>query len=236
MSDVIVSYFSSSNIIVTFVLVVLALASFFSWMIIFQRGFLINQARREVKRFEKRFWRTENLEELYKKYDKDDEHEGLSALFCAGYKEYLRLRKRAGMTSKEIIEGVHRAMRVTASYEEEELESGLPLLATIGSISPYIGLFGTVWGIMMSLHALSGVEQITIAMVAPGISEALIATAMGLFAAIPALIFYNRLINKTNRILNRYDAFQEEFISLLQHSMEPKAVLTASIEEGEIYA
>lgn len=231
MTDFIAHYLASANIIVSMVVLILALASLFSWMIIFQRGFSIGSARREVKRFEKRFWRTDNLDDLYKKHEKEA-NKGLAAVFLAGYSEYLRLRKRPGITVAEMMEGVHRVMRVAASYEENALEDGLPFLATIGSTTPYIGLFGTVWGIMMSFHALVGVEQVTISMVAPGISEALIATAMGLFAAIPAVIFYNRFISRTNRILNRYDAFQEEFISLLQHHIEPKGLVPAVPGEG----
>lgn len=231
MSDILTHYFASASIVVSLVVILLALASVFSWMIIFQRGFYLGRARREVKNFEKRFWRADSMEELYRKYEKEEDNEGLSAMFAAGYSEYLRLRKKPSMTVNEIMEGVQRVMRVTASYEEEELESNLPFLATIGSTSPYIGLFGTVWGIMTSFHALSGVEQVTIAMVAPGISEALIATAMGLFAAIPAVIFYNRYVSKSERILNRYDAFQEEFISLLHHHIEPKTL--APVAAGE---
>lgn len=215
------SYFVSSSIIVQLVILVLLIASIISWTIIFQRGFSIGATQRKVKKFEQRFWDAENLENLYRDLEKRGEgNDGLAALFKAGYSEFIRLRDKPGISSSEILEGVRRVMRAAFSYEEDALESHLSFLATIGSTSPYIGLFGTVWGIMTSFHALGDAQQVTISMVAPGISEALIATAMGLFAAIPAVIFYNRYINRSDRILNRYDAFQEEFISLLQHKIE----------------
>jgi biopolymer transport protein TolQ len=133
----------------------------------------------------------------------------------AGFREFIRLRKQGGVAPSVILEGIQRAMRIARSREMDKLEQHLSFLATVGSTSPYVGLFGTVWGIMTSFHALGSAQQATIAMVAPGISEALIATAMGLFAAIPAVIAYNRFANEVERLLNQYDTFQEEFSNIL---------------------
>jgi len=140
----------------------------------------------------------------------------MESIFAAGFKEFARLRKQNGAVPMSMVEGAQRAMRVALSREIDNLETYLSFLATVGSTSPYIGLFGTVWGIMNSFHALSGVEQATLSLVAPGISEALVATAMGLFAAIPAVIAYNRFANDVERLTNRYDTFMDEFSSILQ--------------------
>src|SRR3990167_11080910 len=145
-------YFAQTGVVVSLVVILLALASLYSWTSIFQRSFAIQRAKREVRKFEKQFWKVDKLDDLYKQYGKEH-NEGLAALFCTGYSEFLRLKKRPGMTDGEVIEGVQRVMRVASSYEEEGLEGNLPMLATIGSTSPYVGLFGTVWGIMMSFHA-----------------------------------------------------------------------------------
>jgi biopolymer transport protein TolQ len=141
--------------------------------------------------------------------------QGMEAVFLAGFKEFLRLHKQANATADEMIEGAQRAMKVAQMREQDKLELHLPMLATVGSTSPYVGLFGTVWGIMLSFRALAHAQQATIPMVAPGIAEALIATAMGLFAAIPAVIAYNRYATEISRLLNRFDAFQEEFANIL---------------------
>ncbi|HSW70801.1 MAG TPA: protein TolQ, partial [Gammaproteobacteria bacterium] len=168
------------------------------------------------------FWDEKNLSKLYAESLKSKAHlQGLQSIFHAGFREFLRLNQ-LGMTVQAMLASVKRAMRVVQAEEQDHLESNLPILATIGSISPYIGLFGTVWGIMTSFQSLSHVQQATIAMVAPGIAEALIATAMGLFAAIPAAIAYNRYSTEANRLLNRYDAFQESFINILfHHAQQP---------------
>jgi biopolymer transport protein TolQ len=141
---------------------------------------------------------------------------GLESVFEAGFREFARLRNRRQMDARVMLEGAQRAMRVTVAREVDRLEQSLEFLATVGSTSPYVGLFGTVWGIMVAFHGLASVKEATIAMVAPGISEALIATAMGLFAAIPAVIAYNRYSNKVDRLNSRYDTFQEEFSQILQ--------------------
>jgi biopolymer transport protein TolQ len=172
--------------------------------------------RQSTSEFEESFWSGGDLSKLYSDTTRDKtDQDGLPSIFQAGFKEFLRLRKQSGMTAEGIMESAKRAMRVAQMREQDKLESHLPLLATVGSTSPYVGLFGTVWGIMLSFGALAHVQQATISMVAPGIAEALIATAMGLFAAIPAVVAYNRYSNDINRILNRFDSFQDEFSNIL---------------------
>lgn len=210
------SYFTNAGPVVKFVMLLLLLASVASWTLIFQRGRLISQARKAMKLFEERFWSGVDLTKLYSEMAGHiDQLSGMESIFTAGFKEYIRLRKQPNMPPAEILEGAQRAMRIATARELDAIEHHLPLLATIGSISPYVGLFGTVWGIMTSFHALGNVQQATIGLVAPGISEALIATAMGLFAAIPAVIAYNRYSTDIERIMNQYDTFQEEFSSVL---------------------
>ena len=192
-------------------------ASIVSWTFIFQRAMFLKQAKASMKQFEERFWSSGDLSVLYNQVDKfDKEKTGLTGIFYAGFKEFLRL-KHQGQTSKSVImEGVQRSMRIAYAREQEELESHLPFLASVGSTSPYVGLFGTVWGIMTSFQSLTNsTQQATIAMVAPGISEALIATAMGLFAAIPAVLAYNRYSSQVEVLMNNYETFQEEFANIL---------------------
>ena len=210
-----ISYFFHASIIVKLVMITLLAASFYSWYLIFQRGFFIRFIRNDLNIFEKRFWSTHDIGELYNQLAAKKECDGIEKIFCVGFKEYARLRKREELSANDVIEGVQRAMRVTQAHFTDDLDDHLSFLATIGSTSPYIGLFGTVWGIMTAFQALGFVQQATISMVAPGISEALIATAMGLFAAIPAVISYNRYSNSVDRILNRYEAFQDAFLSYL---------------------
>jgi biopolymer transport protein TolQ len=210
------SYFLHAGMVVKLVLLLLVGASITSWTYILQRGFYLKDIRQSTAEFEESFWSGGDLSKLYADTTRDKtDQEGLQAVFQAGFKEFLRLRKQSGMTAEGIMESAKRAMRVAQMREQDKLESHLPLLATVGSISPYVGLFGTVWGIMLSFRALANVQQATISMVAPGIAEALIATAMGLFAAIPAVIAYNRYSNDINRVLNRFDSFQDEFSNIL---------------------
>lgn len=209
-------YFVNASLIVKCVMIILGGASVFSWMYILQRAFVVKDVRKETAYFEKKFWAGGDLSKMYAEAaERKDELHGLESIFHAGFKEYLRLHKQAGMTAEAVLESAQRAMRVAYMYEQDKLEAGLPVLATVGSTSPYIGLFGTVWGIMLSFKALANVQQATISMVAPGIAEALIATAMGLFAAIPAVIAYNRFSTDMGRLLNRFDAFQEDFSNIL---------------------
>jgi biopolymer transport protein TolQ len=206
----------NASLLVQFVMLVLVIASVVSWTMIFSKRVVLARARRDADRFEEEFWSVEDLGPLYNKISaKRHAPSGMERIFEAGFKEFARLRKQTGISSEAVMEGAQRAMRVAMSREVEFLETHLSFLATVGSTSPYIGLFGTVWGIMNSFRSLGAVQQATISMVAPGIAEALIATAMGLFAAIPAVIAYNRFANDAERLLNRYDTFMEEFSAIL---------------------
>jgi len=206
----------SASLPVKVVMIILILASVWSWLIIFSKGKVLATAQNKAKKFEEHFWSGVDLNRLYDSLS-GKKNTGSAKIFEAGFKEFKR--KTQAQSGIRSIEGSDRAMRVALNREIEKLESHLPTLATIGSTSPYIGLFGTVIGIMLSFHALSDVTQATIALVAPGISEALIATAMGLFAAIPAVIFYNRYSDKVERIYAQYDAFKEEFSAILHRQI-----------------
>ncbi len=207
--------FLEASLLVQLVMLLLLVTSMVSWAFIFQRGKALNQAQVDLKKFEDKFWSGADLNKLYQELSARQSLSGLASLFTSGFKEFVRLRKSAHSSSESIMEGSSRAMRVSLSREIDELERHLPFLATTGSISPYIGLFGTVWGIMNSFIALGQVQQATLAMVAPGIAEALIATAMGLFAAIPAYVAYNRFISQVEKLENSYGNFMEEFSSIL---------------------
>lgn len=198
------------------VMALLAGISMASWAIIFSKGITIRAAKRAATAFENRFWSGNDLSMLYREVSSRPHPGGLETIFEAGFKEFVRLRKQGNVEPMAVVEGAQRAMRVELSREMDSLETQLPFLATVGSTSPYIGLFGTVWGIMNSFRALGNVAQATLAMVAPGIAEALIATAMGLFAAIPAVIAYNRYANHVERLIVRYENFVEEFTTILQ--------------------
>lgn len=211
------SLFINASLVVQLVMALLLLASIISWTMIFAKWRELKTARADAETFEKRFWSGIDLLELYKQLAKRrDELDTMGAVFEAGFGEYARLRKQGNIEPMDIVEGAQRSMRVAMSREMERLESNLSFLATVGSTTPYIGLFGTVWGIMNAFRALGTVQQATLSMVAPSISEALIATAMGLFAAIPAVIAYNRFSNDVERLEGRYESFQEEFATLLQ--------------------
>lgn len=202
---------------VQMVMVLLVLASVASWMIIFRKKSVLDGAARRSDQFEERFWSGADLSALYRESSqKGQSITGIEAIFEAGFREFARLRQKKSMDARTQLEGAQRAMRVQLSREVDELEHNLEFLANVGSISPYVGLFGTVWGIMISFQGLANVKEATIATVAPGISEALIATAMGLFAAIPAVWAYNKYSTKVDRINSRYEAFAEEFSAILQ--------------------
>jgi biopolymer transport protein TolQ len=194
---------------------VLMLASLASWVMIFQRWIYLRRITVEVDEFEEHFWSGIDLRELYRELDTEEELNGIEGMFVAGFKEYTRLSEQSGADTDSIMQGVQRAMRVSLNREEEKLETHLAFLATVGSTSPYIGLFGTVWGIMNSFRSLANMSQATLATVAPGISEALVATAMGLFAAIPAVIGYNRFSARVEVLMKRYETFSEEFAAIL---------------------
>jgi biopolymer transport protein TolQ len=202
---------------VQLVMLLLLFGSVASWVIIFRKKRVLDRAEREADRFEERFWSGAELSKLYAgATERNREVGGLEAIFEGGFREFNRIRQRRGVDSRVQLEGAQRAMRASASRELDGLERNLEFLANVGSISPYVGLFGTVWGIMVSFQGLANVREATIATVAPGISEALIATAMGLFAAIPAVWAYNRFATRVERISVRYDTFSEEFSSILQ--------------------
>ena len=216
----IINLIMDASLLVKLVMLVLVLASLWSWTIIFSKRFAMRRARRAADSFEDRFWSAEDLSTLYSRITgRGHEPSGMERIFEAGFREFARLRKREGIDPRAVLEGAQRSMRVALNREIEELEHSLSFLATVGSVSPYIGLFGTVWGIMNSFQALGNVHQATLGMIAPGISEALVATAMGLFAAIPAVIAYNRYSSDLDRLFSRYDIFLEEFSSILQRQV-----------------
>lgn len=202
--------------IVQGVLVILVMASILSWALILGKSRQLRRARRLAEDFEQDFWGSSDISGTYSKLSmRRGTLSGMERIFEAGFSEFGRLRRKTS-NDEVIMDGSGRAMRIAVSREADIIENHLPFLATVGSISPYIGLFGTVWGIMNSFTALGNVQQATLAMVAPGIAEALIATAVGLFAAIPAVLFYNRFTTEVDRLLNRYENFSEEFSTVLQ--------------------
>lgn len=214
---------ANAGVLVQLVMLLLAAASVVSWALIFQRVQVFRKARQAQFAFEERFWSGMDLGQLYRDVSNNPTpFSGMESLFRSGFKEFSRLRQQS-RDADAVMEGSQRAMRVAFSKEQERLEAHLPFLATVGSTSPYVGLFGTVWGIMNSFRGLAQVQQATLATVAPGISEALIATAMGLFAAIPAVIAYNRFSAMSDALLKNYETFAEEFSSILHrrvHSSE----------------
>ena len=209
----------NASFTVQFVMVILLLASIFSWYMIVNRYLYFRNANDEMYRFEERFWSGIDLSQLYREGNEKASDGsailGMESIFRAGFKEFSRLAQQPEMDSEAVIEGSRRAMRVAVMREEERLERHLAFLASVGSTSPYIGLFGTVWGIMHSFRGLANSTQATLATVAPGISEALVSTAMGLFAAIPAVLAYNRFASRVEVLSNRYDTFMDEFSGIL---------------------
>ena len=213
-----VSLLIEASFVVQLVLILLLVASLASWAVILQKRRVLNDIADATEAFEQRFWSGAELAALYKEIAALDEAErsGIERMFEAGFREFARLRKQPGAAPADAVEGASRAMHVSQVREVDRLEENLPFLATVGSTSPYVGLFGTVWGIMNAFRALGNVQHATLAMVAPGIAEALIATAMGLFAAIPAVIAYNRYATQVERLETRWDTFADEFSSILQ--------------------
>jgi len=210
------SLLAEATLVVQLVMAVLVLASIASWVIIFAKRAVLARLEKRARQFEERFWSGADLGQLYDRITSEHKvREGQEIIFEAGYREFSRLREEQRIAADTLAGGAQRAMRVALTREIDRLENGLNFLATVGSTSPYVGLFGTVWGIMHAFFALAGVQQATIAMVAPGIAEALIATAMGLVAAIPAVIAYNRYSNQVYRLEVRMDNFKEEFAGIL---------------------
>jgi biopolymer transport protein TolQ len=205
---------SNASLIVQFVMLVLVAASVYSWTIIFQRRALYSNARGRADKFDEAFWSGGDLNTLYDHVSRSSNLQGQENIFRAGFKEFLRLREK-GADGDAVMQGVSRALRIALTQEQTRLEHNLPFLASVGSTSPYVGLFGTVWGIMTSFIGLAKMQQATLAVVAPGIAEALIATAMGLFAAIPAVLAYNRYASSSESLLTRYETFADEFSSIL---------------------
>jgi len=221
---------SNASVVVQFVMFLLALVSVMSWVMIFQHWRTLSKASSGAKKFEERFWSGMDLGRLYVQVNSDEEeNNGQENIFKSGFREFARLRQQSSADADAVMEGAQRAMRVAMSREQEKLENHLSFLATVGSTSPYVGLFGTVWGIMNSFRSLATVQQATLAIVAPGIAEALIATAMGLFAAIPAVIAYNRFSSSADSILFNYETFAEEFSSILHrkaHARDDDEIMT----------
>lgn len=206
------------------VMVILILASITSWAVIYRKYILLRRVERRAVDFEERFWSGADLTQLYDRVASETkERGGIDAIFESGYREFSRLRQEKHLHPDTLTNGASRSMRVTMMRELDRLEHHLSFLATVGSTSPYVGLFGTVWGIMNAFRGLAGVQQATIATVAPGISEALIVTAMGLFAAIPAVIAFNKFSNQVERLEIRFDNFKEEFTAILNRQARKMA-------------
>ncbi len=207
----------NASLPVQLVMAILLFASMMSWWYIFIKMFALKRALTETNRFEKEFWGGGDINVMYKRVAAERENAGeMERIFEAGFREFMKLRQQTGLSLNVIIDGTRRAMRATYQRELDGLESHLAFLATVGSVSPYVGLFGTVWGIMLAFQGLATVAQATLAQVAPGIAEALIATAMGLFSAIPAVVGYNRYTHDIDRLSNRMESFIEEFSNILQ--------------------
>ncbi len=214
-----------ASLTVQIVMGILLLASLTSWFFIVQRALYFRASRQEMEAFEQEFWSGIDLSQLFRNGNSKTDRGnifGVESIFRAGFKEFSRLRQQVGADPDAVMEGTQRAMRVAMSREQEKMAEHLPFLATVGSTSPYVGLFGTVWGIMSSFQGLANVQQATLQTVAPGISEALVATAMGLFAAIPAVVAYNRFAAWVETLDNKYDTFAEEFSSILHRQAHTK--------------
>ncbi|MFC3909270.1 protein TolQ [Legionella dresdenensis] len=216
----VLGYFMQAGLVVKTVMLLLLAASIVSWTLILQRAWYFKRKKSQCEQFVNRFWDSSDLSTLYADIDSNSEkRQGIAAIFHAGFKEYIRSRKQ-GLTA---LEPIQRVMQISHAKEAAQLEKHLPFFASVGSIAPYVGLFGTVWGIMTSFQALGQAQQATIAMVAPGISEALVATALGLFTAIPAVIAYNRYSTRAGSLLDKYDVFQEELVSLIEQQTSANA-------------
>ena len=213
----IVSLIIDASLVVQLVMLGLLIASIASWTIIIEKSRMLKQSVAAADDFESSFWSGGDLASMYRDIASDSHNQmGMAGIFESGFRDFNRLHEQQGLTSDQVLEGARRAMRVSQVREVDRLDHNLAFLATVGSTSPYVGLFGTVWGIMNSFTSLANVQSATLALVAPGIAEALIATAMGLFAAIPAVIAFNRYADKVGRLEVRFDTFMEEFSAILQ--------------------
>ncbi len=210
----------NASLVVKLVMVLLAVVSLMSWYWIFRKGFAIRDARTRTEKFERDFWSGGDLNNLYQSAINDRHSTGaLERVFEAGYREFTKLRGQNTLDHSAVVAGIRRAMRATYQRELDNLDSHLAFLASVGSVSPYVGLFGTVWGIMHAFRGLSNMSTATLAAVAPGIAEALVATAIGLFAAIPAVVAYNRFAHDVDRLSVRFESFMEEFANILQRQL-----------------
>lgn len=209
-----------ASAVVQAVMALLAGVSFMSWYYIFRKWFAVRAARTQTEQFERDFWSGGDLNRLYQSaMEQRHETGSMERIFEAGFREFTKLRNQKTLEPKDVVDGSRRAMRATLQREVDAIEAHLAFLASVGSVSPYVGLFGTVWGIMHAFRGLSNVGQATLASVAPGIAEALVATAIGLFAAIPAVLAYNRFAHDIDRLATRYESFMEEFSNILQRQM-----------------
>ncbi len=216
------SLVTHASVLVQIVMGLLLVVSLMSWAYIFMKMLTVRRARRETGQFEESFWSGTDLNTLYQRTAANSADTGsLERIFEAGFREFLRHRTSGTQEATAVTSGVQRAMKATYQREMDALESHLAFLATVGSVSPYVGLFGTVWGIMNAFRGLANVGQATLAHVAPGIAEALVATAMGLFAAIPAVVAYNRYAHEIDRLAIRFESFMEEFSNILQRQIKP---------------
>ncbi|MDY6891938.1 MAG: protein TolQ [Pseudomonadota bacterium] len=210
------SLVANATVTVQVIMLLLFLASFISWVMIFQRHQVLRKAHRSMRQFEDRFWSGVDLAQLFRDVNQSPNPAcGVENIFRAGLQEFTRLTQKTTREPDVVMNGVQRAMRVAMAREEEKLERHLPFLATVGSTAPYMGLFGTVWGVMNAFRGLATVQHAAISVVAPGIAEALITTAMGLFAAIPAVVAYNRYTSQVDSLLSNYETFADEFSSIL---------------------
>ncbi len=211
----------NASLVVQLVMLLLVLISLASWTVIFKKRLALRHAQSSAIAFEDHFWSGIDLKELYTRTRRHEtDAYGLEAIFLAGFQEFVRYRRQASPEPELLVGSAQRAMRAALAREIDDLDSYLPMLATVGSTSPYIGLFGTVWGIMNAFQALGGMQQVTMGQVAPGIAEALIATALGLLAAIPAVVAYNRASNDVERLVSRYETFIDEFTNILQRQSQ----------------
>lgn len=234
MEQSIFAYFFAAGPVVKFVMLLLLMASVISWAFIFQRAQFMRGLKRSLRNFESDVWSSPDFDQLFSRLKLASEKpSGTQRLFYAGFKEFKKLTHHKDVNESMVVESVQRAMRIAQAQEADKLEKHLSFLATVGSISPYVGLLGTVWGIMTAFQALGQAQQVTVAMVAPGIAEALVATAMGLFAAIPAVIAYNKYRQDADSILDEYDMFQEQLTIALQRQLSSERVQDSLYQEDE---
>ena len=230
-----ISLIGNASVLVQLVLALLLLVSMISWWFIFRKMFVVRDAIRRSDQFERSFWSGAELGTLYQAATGARHNAGsMERIFESGFREFVKLRKQSGTNLGMIMDGTRRAMRATYQRELDRLDAHLSFLATVGSVSPYVGLFGTVWGIMNAFRGLANVGQATLAHVAPGIAEALVATAMGLFAAIPAVIAFNHFVRHTERLSTRFDSFMEEFSNILQRQANAPAQAAPAPTAGNV--